>query len=280
MNLNSLTTPHETFGLKWNPFDGETPSANLWSHDEHDEFIMRVQQLTKVGGFAMVTGTPGLGKSALLRSMKHQLSMGGKIKTNELSRPQSRLRDFYHEIGALYGVTLTGANRFGTFNRLREDWQGQIKNKRQRPLLIIDEAQELHPEVLLELRLLSSVDLDSRSIMTVVLAGDERLQTMMDRPEHRPIKSRIRVGLRLKEWESANLQEFLEHQLREAGRPDLFDPEVQQALSEQCLGNPRVLNSLCNECLIAARRLEKQVVDMDVYLSFSQNHRHRKRKTK
>lgn len=271
MNLPYLS--HEYFGLKWNPFEGGVPAESLWSSDETDDFVLRVQQLSRVGGFALVTGTPGMGKSAVLRHMRHQLSAGNKTQVNELCRPQSRLRDFYYELGALYGVPMTGANRFGTFQRLREDWQNKINAHKQRPLLIIDEAQELHPEVLLELRLLASVDLDARSILTVVLAGDLRLAALLERPEHRPVRSRVRASLQLSEWPAERLTTFLRHQVSEAGRPDLIAPEVIHALGEQSLGSPRILNALCNECLIYARQAGRPSIDMDTYLDLGKAHR-------
>lgn len=264
---------HTRFGLKWNPFDGETPAESLWSHDEIDDFVLRVQQISRVGGFALITGAPGKGKSAVLRLLKHQLSSGQKVQVNELCRPQSRLRDFYYELGALYGVAMTGANRFGTFQRLREDWQSKIQSCKHRPLLIIDEAQELHPEVLLELRLLASVDLDSRSILTVVLAGDTRLSAMLERPEHQPVRSRVRASLQLADWDIERLTSFLKHQLKEAGRPDLIAPEVIQALCEQALGSPRILATLCAECLLQAKEAGRPAIDMDTWLDLGKKAR-------
>lgn len=270
---------HTRFGMKWNPFDGETPPESLWSHDEIDDFILRVQQISRIGGFALITGTPGRGKSAVLRMLKHQLSSGHKIQVSELCRPQSRLRDFYYELGALYGVEMTGANRFGTFQRLREDWQSKIQSRSHRPLLIIDEAQELHPEVLLELRLLASVDLDSRSILTVVLAGDTRLSAMLERPEHQPVRSRIRASLQLRDWDAEQLASFLRHQIKEAGRPDLITPEVIQALCEQSLGSPRILSSLCAECLLQAKQAGRSAIDMDTWLDLGKKFRSKPSKT-
>lgn len=271
MSLSTLS--HEYFGLKWNPFDGGTPSESLWSNDDFEDFSNRVMQLSRIGGFAVVVGVPGMGKSAALRLLRHRLSAGKRIRVNELCRPQSRLRDFYYELGALYNVEMTGANRFGTFQRLRTDWQSQIQSHRHRPLLIIDEAQELRPEVLLELRLLSSVDLDSKSVLTVVLAGDARLSAMLERPEHHPVASRIRAALHLNEWSSENLAAYLKHQIKEAGRHDLIAPEVMQALCDQSLGSPRVLNSICSDCLHVAQQARRTHIDMDTYLDLRKKYR-------
>jgi general secretion pathway protein A len=91
-----------------------------------------------------------------------------------ISRPQAGLADFYREMGDLFGVTLHPHNRWGGAKVLRERWQTHIDAAFSRPALIVDEAQEMLPAVLSELRLLASARLDSHILLTVVLAGDER----------------------------------------------------------------------------------------------------------
>ena len=78
-----------------------------------------------------------------------------------LSRPQASLADFYREMGDLFGVELRPHNRWGGAKVLRERWQTHIDAALSRPVLLVDEAQEMQPAVLAELRLLSSAELDS-----------------------------------------------------------------------------------------------------------------------
>ena len=99
-----------------------------------------------------------------------------------LSRPQASLADFYRELGHLFSVPLAPHNRWASAKALREKWLHHIENSLYRPVLLIDEAQEMTPSALCELRLLSSVELDSRSILTTVLAGDLRLAHRWKRP--------------------------------------------------------------------------------------------------
>ena len=100
-----------------------------------------------------------------------------------LTRPQAKLADFYRELGHLFGVPLSPHNRWDSAKVLREKWLAHIEAAVYRPVLLIDEAQEMNAAVFSELRLLASADLDSRSILTIILAGDQRLASRLEEPD-------------------------------------------------------------------------------------------------
>jgi hypothetical protein len=127
------------------------------------------------GGFALVTGAPGCGRSAILRILAASLATQRDVSVGVISRPKANVADFYREMGELFGVELRPHNRFAGAKILRQRWQAHIQSTLRRPVLVIDEAQEMQTAVLAELRLLASTDLDSNILLTVVLAGDGRL---------------------------------------------------------------------------------------------------------
>ena len=98
-------------------------------------------------------------------------------------------------MGELFDVPLRPHNRWGGFKVLRGRWQDHLETIRLRPVLLIDETQELQPAVLGELRLLAATEFDSRSILSVVLAGDARLADKLQRNDLQPLESRIRQRL-------------------------------------------------------------------------------------
>ncbi|NBW87944.1 MAG: ATP-binding protein, partial [Planctomycetia bacterium] len=188
-----LLTP---YGLKFNPFSAQIPVEALWSSPVIGQFCWRLEQQLGEGGFALISGVSGSGKSATLRLLQSRLANQREVTVGVLSRPQAALADFYRELGDLFGVPLRPHNRWASAKALRERWLQHIDTSLVRPVLLVDEAQEMHAAVLSELRLLTSAELDSRSILTVVLAGDDRLCTQLELPELVPLASRIRTQTR------------------------------------------------------------------------------------
>jgi general secretion pathway protein A len=140
-----------------------------------DSFLRRVELGVADGGFAMITGDPGTGKSVALRLLAERLRALPDVLVGSLEHPQSRTMDFYRELGDLFGVPFGAYNRWAGFKALRSRWAEHITSTRSRPVLIFDEAQETLATVFSELRTLASKDLDSKQLLCVVFAGDARL---------------------------------------------------------------------------------------------------------
>lgn len=155
-----------------------------------------------------------------------RLSAVPDLVVGVMERPQSATSDLYRELGRLFGVDLSPANRYGGFRALRERWEGHIQSCLRHPVLLIDEAQEMHTACLSELRLLGSVSFDSRYLLTVVLCGDERLPERFRTRELQPLGSRIRTRLTLAPLDKPRLRELLEHLLERSGNPGLIDDNL------------------------------------------------------
>src|SRR5690606_3172560 len=133
----------------------------------------------------------------------------------------------------------------------RERWLAHIDTTMLRPVLLIDEAQEMQPLVMSELRILSSANFDSRSILTVVLAGDGRLQEKLRKEELLPLGSRVRARLAMDYASRDELLACLRHLLKTAGNASLMTPELMAALSDHAHGNYRVLTTMAADLLAA-----------------------------
>jgi len=255
------------YGLKWNPFSPELPTEALYVAPKVEHFRRRVEDgLIHEGGFALVTGEPGTGKSVALRLLDARLGGLRDVMVGVLTHPQSNLADFYRELGEVFGVALRPHNRWGGFKALRERWRAHLESSLVRPVLLVDEAQEMNPVVLNELRLLSSMDFDSRHLLGVVLAGDGRLVGKLRSDELLPLGSRIRVRLALEYAGREELRACLEHLLEAAGNRKLLTPELIATLCEHALGNYRVLMTMAAELLAAAAERELARLDEKLYL--------------
>jgi type II secretory pathway predicted ATPase ExeA len=263
MNKNMLSP----YGLKWNPFSPDLPTEALFSTPRIESFLFRIEQThLREGGFALVTGDPGMGKSVVMRLLAERLAKAPGVTVGAIAHPQCNVADFYREMGDLFGVPLKPHNRWNGFKALRERWLAHIESTLARPVLLIDEVQEMTIPVLCEMRLLSSMKFDSRILLSVVLAGDGRFVEKLRRDELAPLGSRIRARLVLEAATSEDLLACLKHLLAGAGNPSLMTKELQATLADHAMGNYRVLTTMAGDLLAAAAEREQIQLDEKLFL--------------
>lgn len=254
------------YGLKFNPFSSELPLEALYVSPRAENFCWRIENaLVREGGFAMIYGEPGTGKSVVMRVLAGRLERLTDLTVVAINHPQSNLADFYREMGDLFGLELKPHNRWGGFKTLRERWLSHLQTTRRRPILLIDEAQEMGAIVLNELRLMASARFDSQPLLCVVLAGDTRLTDKLRRDELLPLGSRIRSRLATEKASADDLLACLDHLLTSAGAPHLMTPQLRNTLCEHALGNYRVLTTLAHELLSSAAQRELPELDEKLY---------------
>ena len=218
------------------------------------------------GGFALIAGEPGTGKSVALRLLADRLGRSDGLRVAAITYPSSRLSDFYREIGEMFGVDLMYNNRWASFKNLRERWLAHVDETRMRPVVLVDEAQELLPSVFSEIRLLASTDFDSRAILSVVLAGDTRLLDKLRQPDLQPIASRIRQRLVMTQAEAGDLAALLDHLIEQAGNPGLMTSDLKDTLVAHAAGNPRALTVMGDMLLAAGAEKDREVLDEKLFM--------------
>jgi len=255
------------YGLKWNPFSPELPTEAIYVPPKLENFCWRIEHAQiREGGFAMIHGDPGTGKSVALRLLAERLARIPDVTVGVINHPQSSLGDLYRELGDIFAVPLRPHNRWGGFKSLRERWLAHLETTRVRAVLLVDEAQEMSPAALCELRLMASARFDSQPLLCVVLAGDARLIDKLRREELIPLGSRIRTRLATEHASRDELLAGLNHLLAGAGNASLMTTALRQTLCDHAAGNYRILTTMAAELLAAATQRELPQLDEKLYL--------------
>ena len=121
------------YGLKFNPLRPDVPVEALYATPAVDAFLRRVQLGIADGGYIMISGDPGTGKSVVLRLLTQRLQALRDVMVGTIEHPQSRTMDFYRELGDLFAVPLGSHNRWGGFKSLRSRWAEHIASTLTRP---------------------------------------------------------------------------------------------------------------------------------------------------
>ncbi len=262
--MNS-TDIQSLYGLKYNPFVPDLPFEALYTIPGSEPFVLRVQSMAEHGGFALITGDPGLGKSKTLQQVAHRLEQIPDLTVGVMQRPQSKLGDFYRELGELFHVNMAPSNRYGGFKALRNRWKSHCQSTLLKPVLLIDEAQQVSTECLTELRILQSHKFDSQSLLFTVLCGDNRLPDRFRNEDLLPLGSRIGLRLALEPLSPEHLQDYLYFALEQAGNSQLMSDELVRTLSGHAANNLRVLNQMAAELLAAAAQKKLPRIDESLF---------------
>ena len=248
-------------GLKWNPF---SPAGRGAIHHAARRKLLLARRRASGPRRRLRPDRRGTGHRQERGSALACGPAGAQPRLGGRRSDPSNLADFYREMGELFDVPLRPHNRWGGFKVLRTRWQDHLEAIRLRPVLLIDEAQELQPAVLGELRLLAATEFDSRSILSVVLAGDTRLADKLQRSDLLPLESRIRQRLAMGYAERKELAACLDHLLEKAGNPRTQN--LRDALCDHAAGNYRSLTKIADSLLATAA--EREITELDEKLFF------------
>jgi general secretion pathway protein A len=252
----------EFFQLREMPFSITPDPAYLYLSARHQEALGHLLYGTgQYGGFVQITGEVGTGKTTIVRSLLEQKLPG--VDVAMIHNPRQSEQEFVHSICDELGVAVP---RETTSIKVLVDALNAHLLKThaagRRTVLIIDEAQNLQPGVLEQVRLLTNLETAKEKLLRIMLVGQPELSVLLARPELRQLASRITARYHLTPLSERETAEYIDHRLRIAGaRSPIFAPEACTLVHRHAQGIPRLINVICDRALLGAYAQQALRVD-------------------
>jgi general secretion pathway protein A len=242
----------EFYGLKEEPFNITPDPAFLFFGRAHEEaFNSLLTGIHRRKGFLVVSAPIGTGKTTLCRAILTRLDE--QVNSALIINPALSPTQLCATIIEDFGIEPRGKTRKAYFDALNEFL---LKTARagSTSVLIIDEAQNLKPKTLEQIRLLSNFETDKEKLLQIVLVGQPELTELLDKPALGQLRQRVTVSCTLEPLNRQETEAYILHRIRVAGGkgPLIFAPEIIDGIFEHSQGYPRLINILCDRCLMVA----------------------------
>jgi type II secretory pathway predicted ATPase ExeA len=254
------------FGLAASPFDKELGDDALWVPASRAPVIDELADACHAHGHVLLTGEPSVGKTCVLRALRHRLDEGFRLTychNATLGR-----RDFYRQLCLALGLS-PKATAAAVFYEVSSHVK-QLGQEHIHPVFLLDEAHLLHQDVLDHLHILANYEWDSRALLSLVLVGLSEMQQRMNLARNRSLWSRVHTRIHLGEAKLDDTAEYLAHRLaRAGGEASLFSSDAIAMLHEASSGRLREIDRIATDALKrgARRKLKKidrQLIELSV----------------
>ena len=255
----------EYFGLAEKPFQITPDPRFLYLSRRHrDGFAHLLYGADEAGGFVLLTGEVGTGKTTLCRSALESITDNVRIALilNPKQSPIELVASICDELQVAYPKNVTSLkaliDRLNLY-LLKAYGQGQ------RIVVVIDEAQNLTAEVLEQVRLLTNLEVYTQKLLQIILIGQPELQTMLDKPELRQLSQRITARFHLTPLTREETDEYIAHRLKIAGvSREIFTKQATREIYKLSRGIPRLINTLSERALIGAYGANLPMIKKDI----------------
>ncbi|MFO0709551.1 MAG: AAA family ATPase [Sandaracinus sp.] len=250
------------WGLSEAPFSKEISDADLWVPAARAAAIERLVQSCHERGHAVLAGEPGVGKTCVLRALRHRLPEAGFRLTYCHNVTLGR-RDFYRHVCLALGLS-PKATAAAVFYAISTHI-AELGRENVHPVLLIDEAHLLHQDVLDHLHILANYEWDSKALLSIVLVGLPEIRQRLPLAKNRSLWSRIHTRISLDEASSGDTSEYIGYRLRRAGcEREALNSDAIALVHEQAQGRLREIDRLCTDALKLAARRKLRVIDREL----------------
>jgi general secretion pathway protein A len=250
------------FGLNEKPFAITPDPRYLYLSERHAEALAHLLYgINEAGGFVQLTGEVGTGKTTIVRSLLAQTPKNAEIAL--ILNPKMTAPEFLlticEELGI--GVPDTATGSLKDLVDILSEYLLRAHAAGHRVVLVVDEAQNLSPEVLEQVRLLTNLETNTQKLLQIILIGQPELRELLSRNELRQLAQRITGRYHLNPLSHEETAAYVRHRLRVAGATtDVFAPQALNAVFSLSQGVPRVINVICDRALLGAYSLDRHRV--------------------
>jgi general secretion pathway protein A len=251
------------FGLAEKPFELTPNPKFLFQTPGHREALAQlIYGVQEQKGFMLMTGEVGTGKTTLLRTLVNRLN--GRADCAFVMNSTMPFDEMLEYVLVDLGVTDPGGSPAQRLMALNRFLIAQNRDQR-KTILIIDEAQNLGIETLEQIRLLSNFETGSSKLLQIIMAGQPELHTKLQLPQLRQLKQRIGLRCRLQPMAEDEIEQYIVNHFRVAGAPARhpFTPAAIRRIGQYSDGIPRVVNMVCDHCLLIGYANQTRQIDAD-----------------
>jgi general secretion pathway protein A len=241
------------FALKENPFNVNPDPHYLYFTDHAQEALACLTYgIETRKGFVLLTGEVGTGKTTLINKLLEWLHKE-RVYTAFVFNPRLSVSQFFDFMMADFGIPCESHQKGQTLMKLNQ-WLLDRYQAGERAVLIVDEAQNLSPQMLEEIRLLTNLETSTEKLLQIVLSGQPELEQKLNQPQLRQLRQRITLRARTCPLTLDETRGYIQERLRIAGASNagIFSPEAVETVHRFSRGIPRVINLLCEHALVSS----------------------------
>jgi len=257
------------FGLTEKPFAITPDPRYLYLSERHAEALAHLMYgINESGGFVQLTGEVGTGKTTIVRSLLAQIPKNAEIAL--ILNPRMTAPEFLLTICEELGIGVQDAAS-GSLKDLVDilsDYLLRAHATGKRVVLVVDEAQNLSPHVLEQVRLLTNLETNTQKLLQIILIGQPELRELLSRNELRQLAQRVTGRYHLDPLSREETTAYVRHRLRVAGATtDILSPQALNEVFRLSQGVPRVINVICDRALLGAYSLDRHRVPANLVRS-------------
>jgi type II secretory pathway predicted ATPase ExeA len=243
----------EFFGLRANPFNvNPDPRFLFLTRHTEEALACLTYGIQSRKGFVLLTGEVGTGKTTLLNKLMEWLRVQ-QVATAFIFNSQMNVPQFLEYMMADFGIPCDSKSKSQILLKLY-NWLLDRYRAGETAVLIVDEAQNLSDEVLEEIRLMTNLETFTEKLLQIVVVGQPELEQKLKQPNLRQLRQRLTLRAKTHPLTVEETRAYVAQRLRIAGSngQQIFDPEALAAIHKYSAGIPRVINLICEHCLVSA----------------------------